>query len=105
MHELEARTRVEPLGQSGGGDSVCAIQPRNAAAPWARNASVSFSNRHRPRVLERAVEGLWRPSAAQRPAVLVGDLNIPTVARLRGHDPAGVVVDLEDYARIAKVAR
>lgn len=34
-----------------------------------------------------------------------GQHALAEAARLRGHDPAGVVVDLEDYARIASVAR
>lgn len=34
-----------------------------------------------------------------------GTAALAEAARLRGHDPAGVVVDLEDYARIARVAR
>jgi hypothetical protein len=35
---------------------------------------------------------------AARPSALT------EAARLRGPDPGGVVVDLEDYARIAKIA-
>ena len=59
------------------------------------------------RLLERAVLDAFttdRPCRrkANRPP---GTAALTEAARLRGHDPAGVVVDLEDYARIAKVAR
>jgi transposase len=59
------------------------------------------------RLLERAVLDAFtteRPCRrkANRPP---GSAALAEAARLRGHDLAGVVVDLEDYARIARVAR
>jgi transposase len=59
------------------------------------------------RLLEAAVLDAFttdRPCRrkANRPP---GSAALAEAARLRGHDSSGVVVDLEDYARIARVAR
>ena len=59
------------------------------------------------RLLERAVldafttDGPCRRKTNRPP----GTTPMAEAARRRGHDPAGVIVDLEQYARIAKVAR
>jgi transposase len=58
------------------------------------------------RLLETAVLDAFttqRPCRrkANRPP---GQMALDEATRLRGHDPGGVVVDLEDYARIARVA-
>jgi transposase len=59
------------------------------------------------RLLESAVLNAFTtdrpcPRKANRPP---GHAALIEAARLRGHDPAGVVVDLDAYARIASVAR
>src|SRR4051794_27916731 len=59
------------------------------------------------RLLEAAVLDAFttEPPCRRKANRPPGHAALAEAARLRGHDPAGVVVDLEDYARIARVAR
>ena len=61
------------------------------------------------RLLERAVLAGFttRKSCPRKPNRPPGGraLALAEAARLRGQDPGGVVVDLDQYARIAKIAR
>jgi transposase len=78
---------------------------RHRRAP--AGAAQIVQSAERARLLERAVLDAFtteRPCSrkANRPP---GNSALAEAARLRGHDGAGVVVDLADYARIAQVAR
>ena len=59
------------------------------------------------RLLEAAVLDAFttEPPCRRKANRPPGHAALAEAARLRGHDPAGVVIDLEDYARIARVAR
>jgi hypothetical protein len=60
------------------------------------------------RLLEQAVLDAFTTDkpCRHKPNRLPGDEALTAAARLRGHDDVGaVVVDLEDYAQIARVAR
>jgi transposase len=59
------------------------------------------------RLLEQAVLAGFtsRKACSRKPNRPPGDRALAEAARLRGQDPGGVVVDLDQYARIAKVAR
>ena len=58
------------------------------------------------RALERAVLDAFttRKACPRKPNRPPGERALAEAARLRGQDPGGVVVDLDQYARIAKVA-
>jgi transposase len=58
------------------------------------------------KLLEQAVLGAFtsRKACPRKPNRPPGDRALAEAARLRGQDPGGVVVDLDQYARIAKVA-
>ena len=58
------------------------------------------------KLLERAVLDAFttRKACARKPNRPPGERALAEAARLRGQDPGGVVVDLDQYARIAKVA-
>ncbi|MFZ0383255.1 MAG: hypothetical protein WAL38_35885, partial [Solirubrobacteraceae bacterium] len=58
------------------------------------------------RALEQAVLGQFttRKACPRKPNRPPGERALAEAARLRGEQPGGVVVDLESYARIAKVA-
>jgi hypothetical protein len=102
------RHRPRPPGRAAPRDHLSAAGRRIARhrrAP-AGAGQVLQSAKH-ARLLERAVLDAFtteRPCRrkANRPP---GSAALAEAARLRGHDLAGVVVDLEDYARIARVAR
>jgi len=59
------------------------------------------------RLLERAVLDAFisRKACPRKPNRPPGERALAEAARLRGQDPGAVVVDLDQYARIAKVAR
>ena len=59
------------------------------------------------RLLEAAVLDAFttRKACARKPNRPPGEQALAEAARLRGQQPDGVVVDLEQYARIARVAR
>ncbi len=58
------------------------------------------------KLLERAVLDAFttRKACARKPNRPPGECALAEAARLRGQNPGGVVVDLDQYARIAKVA-
>ena len=58
------------------------------------------------KLLEQAVLGAFtsRKACPRKPNRPPGERALAEAARLRGQDPGGVVVDLDQYARIAKVA-
>ena len=58
------------------------------------------------KLLERAVLDAFttRKACSRKPNRPPGERALAEAARLRGQDPGGVVVDLDQYARIAKVA-
>lgn len=59
------------------------------------------------RLLERAVLDAFTTTTAcpRKPNRPPGERALAEAARLRGQQPGGVIVDLDEYARIAKVAR
>jgi len=59
------------------------------------------------RLLERAVLDAFttRQACPRKPNRPPGERALAEAALLRGRQPGGVVVDLDQYARIAKVAR
>jgi len=59
--------------------------------------------------VEEVVEELRVPRLVvlrllERGGEMLGDRALPEAARLRGQDPGGGIVDLDQYARIAKLA-
>jgi hypothetical protein len=66
-------------------------------------AQVVRSHDH-ARLLERAVLDAFTTTKTCQRKRPPGDRALAEAARLRGQNPGGVVVDLDQYARIARVA-
>ena len=101
--------RPRPPRRAAPGDPLGRRATGRAPPPRARRRRADAAQRaSTPQLLEQAVLDAFttdRPCRrkANRPP---GDAALAAAARLRGHDRAGaVVVDLEDYAQIARVAR
>ena len=105
-------TRRRP-SPSGPGSATCTWRStrrpaggsRGTAAPRTAPARSSAAPEH-ARLLEQAVLDAFTTTKAcpRKPNRPPGERALAEAARLRGQDPGGVVVDLDQYARIAKVA-
>ena len=97
----EDRTTLETDSANSGADQIA----RHRRAP--AGAGQTLQSAEHARLLERAVLDTFTTDKpcrrkTNRPP---GNDALAEAARLRGHTADGIVVDLENYARIAKVAR